>query len=98
MKCKKQFNHKVFLKDKCSRKATISPVLAVNDVIQALNVYAGKLFFGPRVVSADLDTNGSPAIVIDIGYGNNTTATGANSTVKMVQLLLKVVVSSSTVH
>ena len=64
-----------------TRKATIStPVLVLNDVIQALNVYAGETLHALRVVSTDLDTAGSPAIVLDIGYGNSTTATGANST------------------
>ncbi len=63
-----------------TRKATITtPVLALNDVIQTLNVYAGETLHALRVVSTDIDTNGSPAVVLDIGYGNSTSATGANS-------------------
>ena len=63
-----------------TRKATIStPVLALNDVIQALNVYAGETLHALRVVSTDIDTNGSPAIVLDLGYGNSDTETAATS-------------------
>ena len=83
-----------------TRKATIStPVLALNDVIQALNVYAGETLHALRVVSTDIDTAGSPAIVLDIGYGNSTTALLLLLLqLKTVQLLVKVVVLSSSVH
>ena len=62
------------------RQATIStPTLALNDVIQALDVFAGETLHDIIVKSTDIDTNGSPAVVLDVGYGNSTTATAATS-------------------
>ena len=62
------------------RQATIStPVLALNDVIQALDVFAGETLHHIIVKSTDIDTNGSPAVVLDVGYGNSTTETAATS-------------------
>jgi len=62
------------------RKATISTgTLVVNDVYQALNVYAGETLHGVRVLSTDIDSGGSPAIVLDVGYGNSDTATASTS-------------------
>lgn len=62
------------------RKATITTgTLVVNDVIQALNVYAGESLHAVRVMCTDIDTGGSPAIVLDVGYGNSTTATASTS-------------------
>ena len=62
------------------RKATITtPVLVLNDVIQALDAFAGETLHALRVVSTDLDTNGSPAIVLDIGHTNTDTETTGTS-------------------
>ncbi len=62
------------------RKATITTgTLVVNDVYQALNVYAGETLHGIRVLSTDIDTGGSPAIVLDVGYGNSDSATASTS-------------------
>jgi hypothetical protein len=62
------------------RKATITTgTLVVNDVIQALDVFAGEELHAVRIKSTDIDTNGSPAIVLDVGYGNSDTATAATS-------------------
>jgi len=62
------------------RKATITTgTLIVNDVYQALNVYAGETLHGIRVLSTDIDTGGSAAIVLDVGYGNSDTATAGTS-------------------
>jgi len=62
------------------RKATITtPVLVVNDVYQALNVYAGETLHAVRIKSTDIDTGGSPAIVLDVGYGNSDSATASTS-------------------
>ena len=62
------------------RKAVISvPALALNDVIQVFDVSSGETLHGFRLVSTDLDTNGSPAIVLDVGYGNSDSATVSTS-------------------
>ena len=62
------------------RKATITtPVFVVNDVYQALNVYAGETLHAVRIKSTDIDTGGSPAVVLDVGYGNSATATASTS-------------------
>ena len=62
------------------RQATIStPALALNDVIQALDVFAGETLHHIIVKSTDIDTNGSPAVVLDVGYGNSTTETASTS-------------------
>ena len=62
------------------RKATITTgTLVVNDVIQALDVFAGETLHGIRMAVTDIDTGGSPAIVLDVGYGNSTTATASTS-------------------
>jgi len=63
------------------RKATISvPALALNDVVQTINAFAGETLHALRVVSTDIDTNGSPAIVLDIGHSNTATETTGTST------------------
>ena len=49
------------------RKATISvPALALNDVVQTLDAFAGETLHALRVVSTDIDTAGSPAVVLDL--------------------------------
>ena len=63
------------------RKATISvPALALNDVVQALDAFAGETLHALRVVSTDIDTAGSPAVVLDIGHSNTATETTGTST------------------
>tara|TARA_B100001057_G_scaffold496164_1_gene596930 strand:- start:1003 stop:1464 length:462 start_codon:yes stop_codon:yes gene_type:complete len=63
------------------RKAVITtPVLALNDVIQAIDAFKGETLHALRVVSTDIDTNGSPAIVLDIGHTNTDTDTTGTST------------------
>jgi len=62
------------------RQAVISTgTLVLNDVIQALNVFAGETLHHIIIKSTDIDTNSSPAIVLDVGYGNSTTATTGTS-------------------
>ena len=52
---------------------TITAALAANDVIQMCDVFKGE--------TDDLDTNGSPAIVLDVGYGGATAALIDGSTI-----------------
>ncbi len=57
-----------------TRKAVISvPTgsLAVNAVIKAISLNAGETLHGVQVVSTDMDTNGSPTLTLDVGYGND---------------------------
>ena len=62
------------------RKATITTgTLVLNDVIQCLDVFAGETLHGIRMAVTDIDTNASPAIVLDVGYGNSDTATAGTS-------------------
>lgn len=51
---------------------TVSTALALNDVIQMLNVGAGARVLELVLISQDLDTNGSPTIVLDVGDGADT--------------------------
>ena len=60
------------------RKATITTgTLVVNDVIQALDVFAGETLHGIRMAVTDIDS--ATAIVLDVGYGNSDTATASTS-------------------
>ena len=56
-----------------------SPVFVVNDVVQLVDVFAGECLHAVRIKSTDIDTNGSPAIVLEVGYGNSTTETASTS-------------------
>tara|TARA_B100000427_G_scaffold314731_1_gene308158 strand:- start:12 stop:491 length:480 start_codon:yes stop_codon:yes gene_type:complete len=56
-----------------------SPAFAVNDVVQLIDMLAGETLHGVILKSTDIDTGGSPAIVLDLGYGNSTTATASTS-------------------
>lgn len=58
----------------CSITASyeISAALVVNDVIQMVKVPAGATVLNVILQTDDLDTNGSPAIVLDVGDGTNT--------------------------
>lgn len=51
-------------------KFTLTAALAVNDVIQMIPVFAGEKVLEVFLNSPDLDTNGSPAIVLDVGDGD----------------------------
>lgn len=51
---------------------TVDTALALNDVIQMIPVYAGETVVDVQLISADLDTNGAPAIVLDVGDGEST--------------------------
>ena len=60
------------------RKDTITTgTLVVNDVIQALDVFAGETLHGIRMAVTDIDS--ATAIVLDVGYGNSDTATASTS-------------------
>ena len=48
---------------------SIGAALAANDVIQMCDVFAGETVYGVMLTAPDLDTGGSPAIVLDVGYG-----------------------------
>jgi len=62
------------------RKATITTgTLVVNDVIQCLDMFAGETLHGIRMAVTDIDTGGSPAVVLDVGYGNSDSATASTS-------------------
>ena len=60
---------------------TITAALAANDVIQLCDVFKGETVVGVIIKSDDLDTNGSPAIVLDVGYGGATAAFIDGSTI-----------------
>lgn len=48
---------------------TITSALALNDVLQMIPVFEGECVLGFQALVPDLDSNGSPAIVLDIGDG-----------------------------
>ncbi|SVB07551.1 uncharacterized protein METZ01_LOCUS160405 [marine metagenome] len=48
---------------------SIGAALAANDIIQMCDVFAGETVYGVMLTAPDLDTGGSPAIVLDVGYG-----------------------------
>lgn len=50
---------------------TVTTALALNDVIQMIPVAEGEAVVGLQMFAADLDTGGSPAIVIAVGDGGN---------------------------
>ena len=53
------------------RSATYSltAALAAADIVQMVDVFKGETVLGIMLTTTDLDTNGSPAIVLDVGYG-----------------------------
>lgn len=51
---------------------TLTAALALNDVIQMIPVAAGERVVDLQLISEDLDTNGTPAIVLDVGDGDDT--------------------------
>ncbi len=62
------------------REATFSaPVLVLNDVIQMIPVFTGEKLLAVRFHTTDVDTNGTEAVRLDIGYGNSDTETAATS-------------------
>lgn len=50
----------------------ITAALALNDVIQMVKVPSGAQIVGMTLGATDLDTGGSPAIVLDVGDGDDT--------------------------
>jgi hypothetical protein len=53
----------------------IGAALVINDVVQMCNVFAGETVLGVTITSTDLDTGGSPALVLDVGYGGASAGT-----------------------
>ena len=51
---------------------TLTAALALNDVIQMVKVPAGATILSVKLTADDLDSNGSPAIVLDVGDGSDT--------------------------
>lgn len=50
---------------------TLTAALALNDVIQSPTVPAGATIIDVIVTATDLDTGGTPAITLDVGYGDD---------------------------
>lgn len=50
----------------------ITAALALNDVVQMVKVPAGAIVSNVVLSTDDLDTNGTPAIVLDVGDGGDT--------------------------
>jgi len=48
-----------------------SPVFVLDDVVQLLPVYEGETVVGLELVTSDLDSHGTPALVLDVGDGDN---------------------------
>lgn len=51
---------------------TISAALAANDIVQLVNINKGETVLGYFLEVPDLDTNGSPAIRLDLGTDGDT--------------------------
>ena len=51
---------------------SLSAALALNDVVQLVKVPAYATILGGVLRVTDLDTNGTPAIVLDVGDGGDT--------------------------
>ena len=49
---------------------TVDTALALNDILEMVPVYAGETVLDVQLITEDLDTDGSPAIVLDIGDGD----------------------------
>ena len=50
---------------------SITAALSAADVIQMVDVFAGETVHDVKMVVTDLDTNNSPAIVLDVGDGTS---------------------------
>lgn len=50
---------------------TVATALSADDVIEMIPVYAGEQVVGVDLITEDLDTNGSPTIVLDVGDGGD---------------------------
>lgn len=50
---------------------SLAAALALNDVIQSPIIGAGSTVLDVIVVVTDLDTNGTPTITLDVGYGDD---------------------------
>ncbi len=50
---------------------SITAALAANDIIQSPVIQAGSVVTDVMVVVSDLDTNGTPTITLDVGYGDD---------------------------
>ena len=50
----------------------ITAALALNDVVQMVKVPAGAIVSNVVLATDDLDTDGTPAIVLDVGDGGDT--------------------------
>lgn len=50
----------------------LTAALALNDIIQMVPVPSGATITGVTIGATDLDTGGSPAIVLDVGDGSDT--------------------------
>ena len=48
---------------------SLAAALVINDVIQSPTIPKGATIIDVIVVSTDVDTNGSPAVTYDVGYG-----------------------------
>tara|TARA_Y100000004_G_C8761593_1_gene346783 strand:- start:28 stop:444 length:417 start_codon:yes stop_codon:yes gene_type:complete len=52
-------------------KFTVTAAPNASDVYKMVDVFAGETVHNVKVKSSDLDTNGSPALVFDIGDGDD---------------------------
>ena len=50
---------------------SITAALAAADIVQMVDVFAGETVHDIKMVVTDLDTNASPAIVLDVGDGSD---------------------------
>lgn len=60
---------------------SLSAALALNDVIQMVKVPKGAPVLDVELITTDLDTGGSPAITLHVGYGGDADYFIASSTV-----------------
>lgn len=60
---------------------SLSAALALNDVIQMVKVPKGATVLDVELITTDLDTGGSPAIALHVGYGGDADYFIASSTV-----------------
>ena len=60
---------------------TVTAALAGADIVQMVDVFAGETVVGVMLTTTDLDTGGSPAIVLDVGYGGAAAALIDGSTI-----------------
>ena len=60
---------------------TLTAALAINDVIQSPPLPKGAVVYDVMLAVTDLDTNGTPTITLDVGYGGDVDYFIAASTV-----------------